>query len=304
MIRALVTGARGQVGAEVERELSGRCDVVARDRAALDLADPAAIVTQVRDARPDIIVNCAAYTAVDRAETDRDAAHAVNAIGPGVLAGEARRCGALLVHFSSDYVFDGTKGTAYVEDDATNPLSVYGATKLDGERAIAAAGGSHLILRTSWVYGPRGKNFLFTMLRLGRERDELTVVDDQRGAPTSSRALARLVRELLGGGAEAAELTRAGVDAAAARTGIYHASAAGATSWFGFAQEIFEEMRRQRRLDFMPPRLTAILTSGYPTPARRPPNSILSNERLRATFGTSIPAWREGLRETVSALPR
>jgi dTDP-4-dehydrorhamnose reductase len=302
VIRVLVTGARGQVGVELTRELASRCELVTCDREALDLADPDSVKSQVRAVQPQVVVNCAAYTAVDRAETDRDAAHAVNASGPGVLADEARRVGALLVHFSTDYVFDGTKPSAYVEDDPANPLSVYGASKLEGERAIAAARADYLILRTSWVYGPHGKNFLFTMLRLGRESDELRVVDDQRGAPTSSRALARLVRELLGG-AGAQPLTREGVGAAAERGGLYHASAAGTTSWFGFAQAIFEEMDRQRRLYFTPPRLTAILTSGYPTPARRPANSVLSSARLTEAFGVAIPDWREGLRETVSALP-
>jgi len=301
VIRVLVTGARGQVGVEAALALGGLCDLTALDRAALDLAEPATIAAQMRATRPDVIVNCAAYTAVDRAETDQAAAHAANAIGAGVLAEEAKRCGALLVHFSTDYVFDGEKRAPYLETDATNPLSVYGATKLAGERAIAAAGARHLILRTSWVYGPHGKNFLFTMLRLGREREELRVVDDQRGAPTSSRALARLVRELLQPGGSA--LTRGGVDAAAERSGVYHATAAGETTWFGFAQAIFDEMRRQGRLDFTPPRLTAIHTSGYPTPARRPANSVLSGERLRAAFATSIPDWREGLAEAISALP-
>jgi dTDP-4-dehydrorhamnose reductase len=302
VIRVLLTGARGQVGTELARELGHRCELVACDRESLDLADPDAIAARMREVRPRVIVNCAAYTAVDRAETDRDAARAVNGTGPGVLAEEARKLGALLVHFSTDYVFDGTKASPYAEDDPVNPLSAYGASKLDGERAIAASGAEHLILRTSWVYGPHGKNFLFTMLRLGRERDELRVVDDQRGAPTSSTALARLVRELLGA-TGSQTLTEEGARAAAGRSGLYHATAEGATSWFGFAQAIFDEMGRQRRLDFTPPRLVAILTEGYPTPARRPANSVLSSERLRSTFGTSISDWRQGLRETVSALP-
>ncbi len=302
MIRVLVTGARGQVGTELARELARRCSLVACDREALDLADPGSIVERMREVQPRVVLNCAAYTAVDRAETDREAARAVNGTGPGILAEEARRQGALLVHFSTDYVFDGTKASPYVEDDPVNPLSAYGASKLEGERAIAQVGGDHLILRTSWVYGPHGKNFLFTMVRLGRERDELRVVDDQRGAPTSSRALARLAREILGATGSLA-VTEEGVRAACERRGLYHATAAGSTSWFGFAQAIFDEMGRQRRLDFTPPRLVAILTEGYPTPARRPANSVLSNERLRAAFGLAIPDWREGLRETVSALP-
>jgi dTDP-4-dehydrorhamnose reductase len=303
LIRALVTGAQGQVGAEVVRELGGRAHVIARDRAALDLADPGSIRAGVREARPDVIVNCAAYTAVDRAETDREAAHAVNAVAPGILAEEAKRAGALLVHFSTDYVYDGAKRSPYVEADAANPLSAYGATKLAGERAVAAAGGPHLILRTSWVYGARGRNFLLTMLRLGRERTELRVVDDQRGAPTSSRALARLVRDLLDRNGDIDEISREEVDHLAAASGTYHASAAGETTWFGFAQAIFDEALRQRRLDFAPPRLIAITTREYPTPARRPANSVLSNAKLKAAFGAAIPDWRHGLVETVSALP-
>ena len=303
MIRVLVTGAGGQVGAEVVRELAGRAEVIARERTQLDLANPASIAAGVRAARPDVIVNCAAYTAVDRAETDREAARTVNAIGPGVLAEEAKRCGALLLHFSTDYVYDGTKRLPYLETDPVNPLSAYGATKLEGEEAIAAAGAAHVILRTSWVYGARGRNFLFTMLRLGRERPELRIVDDQRGAPTSSRGLARLVRELLDRGGDTDEISRAEVDKVAAMGGIYHATAAGETTWFGFAQAIFDEMLRQRRLDFAAPSLVAISTAEYPTPARRPANSVLSNARLRATFGVGIVDWRRGLEETVSALP-
>ena len=303
MIRVLVTGAGGQVGAECVRELQGRAEVIARDRSALDLARPQSLREGVRAARPDVIVNCAAYTAVDRAETDREAAHAINAVAPGVLAEEAKRSGALLLHFSTDYVYDGTKPAAYVEEDAVNPLSVYGTTKLEGERAIAAAGGAHIILRTSWVYGPRGRNFLFTMLRLGRERPELRVVDDQRGAPTSSRALARLVRELLDRGGDTDEISREEVERCAGASGVYHATAGGSTTWFGFARAIFEEMQRQDRLDFAVPRLAPIATSDYPTPARRPANSVMSNAKLRSTFGVEIAEWRSGLEETVSAIP-
>jgi dTDP-4-dehydrorhamnose reductase len=303
VIRVLVTGAGGQVGAECARELDGRAEVLARDRAALDLAWPESVRDGVRAARPDVIVNCAAYTAVDRAETDREAAHAINAVAPGVLGEEAKRCGALLLHFSTDYVYDGTKPAAYVEDDAVNPLSVYGVTKLEGERAVAASGCAHVILRTSWVYGPRGKNFLFTMLRLGRERPELRVVDDQLGAPTSSRALARLVREILDRGGDTDEISRDEVERCGGASGVYHATAAGTTTWFGFARAIFEEMQRQKRLDFAPPRLTPIATREYPTPARRPANSVLSNAKLRSAFGVEIADWRSGLEETVSAIP-
>ena len=301
MIRVLVTGARGQVGTEMVRELRGRAQVMARDRAALDLADAGSIAAGVRAAAPDVIVNCAAYTAVDRAESEPEAALAINGVGPGVLAEEARRAGALLVHFSTDYVFDGAKGSPYVEDDPVAPLGAYGRTKLAGERAVAAAGAPHLMLRTSWVYGPHGANFMLTMLRLARERDELRIVQDQRGAPTSSRQLARLVRELLEDGRGA--IDRAGVDAVAERGGLYHATAAGETTWLGFAAAIFEAAGRAGRLAASAPRLVGISTAEYPTPARRPAYSLLSNARLEAAFGRRIGGWREGLAEAVSALP-
>ncbi len=296
----LVTGARGQVGAEVARRFEGRAVVIAHDRAMLDLASPAAIAEAVRAARPDVIVNAGAYTAVDRAESEPDVAHAVNAIAPGVLAEEAKRAGALLVHFSTDYVFDGTKAGPYVEDDATHPLGAYGRTKLEGEQRVIASGCRHLVLRTSWVYGPHGKNFMLTMLRLAQTRDELRVVDDQRGAPTSSASLARLLAEMLapGGG----EIARPQVDRVAQSSGLYHSSAQGETTWFGFARAIFAAAAERPGAVPRMPRLVAISTREYPTPARRPANSVLSGERLHATFGVRIPDWRHGLAESVSAL--
>lgn len=286
MTRVLVTGCGGQVGTEVVRALQGATEVIAHDRSSLDLSDPAAIAGRVREARPDVIVNAGAYTAVDRAESDVDAARTVNAVAPGVLAGEAKRAGALLVHYSTDYVFDGTKSEPYVETDPTNPLNAYGLTKLEGERVIAASGCRHVILRTSWVYGPHGKNFLLTMLRLAQQKDELRVVDDQRGAPTSSIQLAWLT----------AELVRAPFE-----SGIYHASAAGETTWFGFARAIFEEGARLG-LVAKSPRLMAIPSSEYPTPARRPAYSVLSNARREAVSGARLADWREGLAETLSRL--
>jgi dTDP-4-dehydrorhamnose reductase len=286
--RVLVTGSGGQVGAEVARELRAQHEVLAFDRAGLDLADATQLALRVREARPDVIVNAAAYTAVDRAESQEGAARAVNAIAPGVLGEEALRLGALLIHYSTDYVFDGTKASPYVEDDPTHPINAYGRTKLEGERAIAASGCRHIVLRTSWVYGPRGANFLLTMLRLAGERTELRVVDDQRGAPTSSLALARATRDLLG---------------KPHAHGIYHASAAGATSWHGFAGEIFARRARDDA-SFKAPRLIPIATSEYPTPARRPANSLLSNGRLDAETGVRLADWREGLAEVMSALAR
>lgn len=287
-MRALVTGALGQVGADVARLLEGRAQVIARSRAELDLEKPDDIRWNVREARPDVIVNAAAYTAVDRAESEEDRAHAVNGVAPGILAEEAKRAGALLIHYSTDYVFDGEMDRPYMETDATNPLSAYGRTKLEGERAVAAAGGRHLILRTSWVYAPRGRNFMLTMLRFAAERDELRVVDDQRGAPTSSLEIARATLELL--------------DTQREHSGVYHATAAGETTWFGFAGAIFEARRRKLGEAFRTPKLVPIRTADYPTPARRPKNSVLSNAKLDNVFGVRLPDWRDGLEEALAAL--
>jgi dTDP-4-dehydrorhamnose reductase len=288
-MRVLVTGAKGQVGEAVARLLEGHAQVAAHDRASLDLEKPDDIRWCIRDARPDVIVNAAAYTAVDRAESDEDRARAVNAVAPGILAEEAKRAGALLIHYSTDYVFDGELDRPYVETDATHPLSAYGRTKLEGERAVAAVGGRHLILRTSWVYAPRGRNFMLTMLRLAAERDELRVVDDQRGAPTSADALARATLALL--------------DAARETSGIYHATAAGVTTWFGFAGAIFDGRARRLGEGFRIPALVPIATSDYPTPAKRPRNSVLSNAKLENVFGVRLGDWREGLDEALAALP-
>jgi dTDP-4-dehydrorhamnose reductase len=300
VINLLVTGRRGQVGSAVADELMGRVKLIGYERGSLDLADPDAIRQRIRHARPDVIVNAGAYTAVDQAESDESVAHAVNAVAPGVLGEEAKRANALLIHFSTDYVFDGSKRTPYVEEDAVNPVSAYGRTKLAGERAVAASGCRHLTLRTSWVYGPQGKNFMLTMLRLAETRDELRVVNDQRGAPTSSRALARLVRALLDRG-DAGELARAQVDRLAEASGLYHATAGGETTWFGFAQAIFESAAK-RNASLKVPRVVPIATREYPTPAKRPAYSVLSNARLASKLGTAIPDWHEGLEDTTAVL--
>jgi len=299
VIRVLVTGSRGQVGAEVARSLAARAELIAYERATLDLSHPDQIRASIRAARPDVIVNAAAYTAVDRAESERDLAQAVNGAAPGVIAAEAKRAGALLVHYSTDYVFDGANLRPYAEGDAPHPLNVYGETKLAGERAIEASGAAYVILRTSWVYGPSGRNFLLTILAAAA-KPELRVVDDQRGAPTSSLALARATVEILStrgtGAIDAGSLA-----AAKERSGLYHASARGETTWHGFAQAILE--RRARRGDFRMPALIAIPTREYPTPARRPANSMLSNAKLEAAFGVRLADWREGLDEVFSVLP-
>jgi dTDP-4-dehydrorhamnose reductase len=282
--------------------LDGLAEVVALDRAALDLGDPDAIRRVVREARPAVILNAGAYTAVDRAETEPDAAHRVNGVAPGVLGEEARRAEALVVHFSTDYVFDGTKSAPYVETDATNPLGVYGRTKLEGEGALADSGAAHVILRTSWVYAPHGKNFLLTMLRLAATRDEVRVVDDQRGAPTSARQLATAVAGLFLGGRASRPIEAVDLARVRGMGGLYHATAEGEASWFEFAQAIFAERSRRPGAGFSAPRVVAIPTSEYPTPARRPRNSRLSCDKLHAAFGIRLGPWQAALGEALSAV--
>ncbi|MEC4596519.1 dTDP-4-dehydrorhamnose reductase [Burkholderia vietnamiensis] len=282
----LVTGVNGQVGFELLRSLQGLGRVVACDRSMLDLLDLDRVRSVVRELKPSIIVNPAAYTAVDKAETDVDAARRLNADVPRVLAEEAARSGAALIHYSTDYVFDGVKAGAYVETDATNPQNVYGLTKLEGERAIAATGCAHLILRTSWVYGRRGKNFLLTMLKLGSERPELKIVADQIGAPTWSNSIATLTAHIAAQGAVAGSH-----EWWHTRSGVYHFAAEGQTSWHGFAEEIFRLV-----LGDSAPRTLPIPASEYPTPAKRPANSRMSCDKLADTFGLRMPVWSDALR--------
>jgi len=277
-MRILLTGATGQVGWELRKALAPLGEVRVFDRFGLDLADAPALVASVRALLPEVIVNAAAYTAVDKAEAERDEAFAINATAPRVLAEEAKRIGAFLIHYSTDYVFDGEKATPYVEDDAPHPINAYGASKLAGERAIVGSGCRYLILRTSWVYGPRGRNFYLTMLRLARERPELRVVDDQVGAPTSSLEIARATALLIGKGAE----------------GLYHMTAAGETTWCGFARAILSGAG-------VATPVVAIRTEDYPTPARRPRNSRLDCSRLRADFGLSLAPWEKQLAEVTLA---
>ena len=275
--RILVTGAGGQVGAELARLLPAHGDVVALDRAALDLARPDAIVAAMRGVQPDIVVNAAAYTAVDLAESQRDVAFAVNARAPQVLAEEAKRGDAILVHYSTDYVFDGRATTPYDEDAPTAPLNVYGESKLAGERAIAQSGAHAIVLRTSWVYGLAGRNFLLTIQRLARERDELRIVADQIGTPNWSRTLAEATASLVAeGGPYLAE-----------RAGLYHMSSTGSASWYEFARTIVGNADK--------PRVTPIATADYPTPARRPAYGVLSTRRFCGTFGFALPDWRAAL---------
>jgi len=294
-VKILLTGRNGQLGWELARALAPLGEIVAFDRAGLDLADPARLASTVRELKPDIIVNPAAYTAVDRAESESEAAFAINARAPRVLAEEAKRLGALLFHYSTDYVFDGAKAAPYLEDDATNPLGVYGASKLEGERAIAASGARHWIFRTSWVYAPRGKNFLLTILRLAREGKPLRVVADQFGAPTSAAMLARATAQALS--TQVRAISRISPHNAPPPSGVYHMTAAGRTSWHGFACAILREFRLDNAV-------TAIPASEYPLPAKRPANSVLDNSRLAAAFGIRLPGWEDGLREAAAMLQK
>ena len=279
-MRILLTGCAGQLGRELKRSLACLGEVIACDRQEFDLADPDALRDAVRDAAPAVIVNAAAHTAVDKAESEPELAMAINAIAPGVLAEEAKRLGALLIHYSTDYVFDGTKPAPYTEDDSPAPLSVYGRSKREGELAIAATGARHLILRTSWVYGLHGANFMKTMLRLGKEHDELRVVGDQIGAPTWSRHLADVT---------ALVLARKDIP-----NGLYHLAAAGETSWHGYAEAIFYEAQRVGLMDKSPV-VHRITSADYPLPAARPANSRLDCSRFRRDFDLTLPDWRTGL---------
>ena len=294
--RILLLGSTGQVGSELQKTFADVGEILTLDRKAADLGHPESLRKIVRDRKPDVILNAAAYTAVDRAESEPEAAMAVNATAPKILAEEALRSGAILVHYSTDYVFDGTKAGPWVETDPVHPLNVYGASKLAGEQAMTEVGGKFLIFRTSWVYGPRGSNFFLTMLRLGRERDLLKIVDDQVGAPTTSIEIARATRSVVS--AVLAEPSAA-TDAWA---GIYHLTCGGSVSWCGFAKAILAQ--GQSLLDGKTPKVLPIPSSEYPTPAKRPLNSVLSNEKLLARFKVQLPTWdaaMEEVLETVSA---
>ncbi len=278
MKRILLTGRNGQVGWELQRCLAPLGQVLAFDRSGLDLSDSDRLRAIVHEIRPDIIVNAAAYTAVDKAESQAEAAMAINGTAPGILAEEAKRAGALLVHYSTDYVFDGGKQGLYAEGDEPGPLNVYGRTKLAGERAVQACAGRHLILRTSWVYGSRGHNFLRTMLKLAGEREELRIVDDQVGAPTWSRMIAEATALLLA--------------RPAPPEGLFHLTSSGFTSWFGFAKHILERTQEQRSRE---PRLVPIPAREYPAPAARPQNSRLDCSHLEEASGLSLPDWQAAL---------
>jgi dTDP-4-dehydrorhamnose reductase len=287
--RILLTGKNGQVGFELQRALAPLGEVVAVGTADCDLADADAIRSLVQRVQPQLIVNPAAYTAVDKAESDSDQAHAINAIAPGVLGEEAAKLDAAVVHYSTDYVYDGSKEGRYVETDATAPRSVYGRTKLDGERALQAATPQHVVFRTSWVVGAHGGNFAKTMLRLAADREELKVVADQFGAPTSAALIADVTAHV------ARQLLREGKHGFP--FGIYHLAAGGETSWHAYAQFVIgEAIRLGKPLKASPERVLPIPASAYPTPAARPQNSRLDTSRLRQAFGLHLPDWQPGVR--------
>jgi dTDP-4-dehydrorhamnose reductase len=288
-MRLMVTGANGQVGWELGHSLAALGNVVALDRRQCDLSRPEELPKLISALKPDVIVNAAAYTAVDDAEREEILATTVNGTAVGVIAQEAHRTGALLVHYSTDYVFDGLKDSPYEEEDPPRPLNAYGRSKLKGEIAVQQAGGSYLILRTSWVYGARGRNFLRTMLRLLRERDELRIVADQIGGPTSAAQVAR---------ASAVAIEAAIGERTEGRfaSGLFHLTASGATSWHGFAAAILEGATGRGLLPAScAPRLVPIASKDYPLPAARPKNSRLAGVRLQRRFGIALPCWTEGL---------
>jgi dTDP-4-dehydrorhamnose reductase len=300
----LLTGKTGQVGSELYHLLPQFGEVIAPDRHELDLSDPHQIRQVVRNARPQLVVNAAAYTAVDAAETDQARAHAVNADAPAVLAQEATNFGAPLIHYSTDYVFDGTKASPYDETDPTNPLNVYGKTKLAGEEAIRRSGEPHLIFRTSWVYATRGKNFLLTILRLATEREELKIVCDQTGSPTCARDIAAATNRILSNANDAHGFGTALTEL----TGTYHMTASGHTTWYEFAKAILECVSRispetpwlvaaTQNRPFVTRRVLPIPSEEYRSPTRRPRYSLLSNARFAQTFGFTLPSWRDQLEQ-------
>jgi dTDP-4-dehydrorhamnose reductase len=301
--KILLTGKNGQVGHDLQGLLPRLGEVVALDRQQLDLSRPDEIRRVIRGIRPTLIVNAAAYTAVDLAEKEPSLAQAINAEAPAIMAEETKRIGAALIHYSTDYVFDGSKNSPYEETDPTNPINVYGKTKLAGEQAIRDSGVHHLIFRTAWLYSTRGKNFLLTILRLATEREELRIVNDQIGAPTWSREIASATAEVL----EKLFDRTGNASAWAESSGTYHMTAGGETSWFEFAKAILDKAKKQATSPapwsaaathgkpLLSREVTPITTVEYPTPARRPAYSVLSNTHIARTFGIELADWRTQL---------
>ncbi len=287
----LIIGRIGQVGWELRRTLGPLGRLVCVDYPEIDLTDGGSIRKWVQETRPGIVVNAAAYTAVDKAETETERCMQINGTAPGILAEEAKKVDALLVHYSTDYVYDGTKTTPYVEDDQPNPLGAYGRCKLAGDQAVQQSGVQHLIFRLCWVYGARGLNFMLTMMRLAREREKLRIVGDQYGCPTWSRMIAETTALALKQVIPAAD--KSGF------TGAYHLAATGCTSWHGFASSIIglmpEEGKKCKQID-------KISTSEYPLPAKRPAYSVLCCEKLERTFGLKLPDWEESLKEVLEKI--
>ena len=306
-MKILLLGKNGQVGWELQRSLAPLGEVIALDSACVqwcgDLTNLEGLAATVQTIRPDVIVNAAAHTAVDKAESEPERARVINALAPAVLAAEATKLGALLVHYSTDYVFDGSGSAPWQEADRTGPLSVYGRTKLEGEQAIAAAGCAHLIFRTSWVYAARGGNFAKTMLKLAGERDTLNIINDQIGAPTGAELLADVtahaIRQYL-----AHRTLATGHSPLATRdlqlatrdfpSGIYHCVASGETSWYDYARFVFDTARSLGKA-LKVSQVNPIPTSAYPTPAQRPHNSRLDTQKLQQTFGLTLPHWQQGV---------
>jgi dTDP-4-dehydrorhamnose reductase len=286
--KILIFGRSGQVGWELRHKLDRLGQVTSVGTPEVDFSNLDSIRAAVRAAEPAVVVNSAAYTAVDKAESAPELAWAINAVAPGVIAEEAKRLGSLLIHYSTDYVYDGSKSVPWVETDVPNPLNMYGKSKLAGDEAIAAVNGDYLILRTSWVYGARGSNFLLTMLRLAKERAELRIVNDQLGSPTASECIAHATAQIV------AQVMAEG-GGLAGRGGVYHLTNSGATTWFGFARAFLIKQA-------VCPRLIPISTSEYPLPARRPVNSVLSCEKLAEAFGVRMPGWRQALDAVLGTL--
>ena len=299
-MRILLTGATGQVGGELLETLKPLGEVIAPARTEMDLANADSVREAIRAVQPRWVVNSGAYTAVDKAESEPELAGAINAEAVKVMGQEARAIGAGVIHFSTDYVFDGSASAPYRETDATGPVSVYGASKLAGERALAESGAGHVIFRTSWVYGVRGKNFLLTILKLARERERLRVVADQHGAPTWSRDLARMTAEVIGR-CEAAARDRELAAVLADVGGVYHTAGAGETTWYGFAAEAVR-LQQEKEPGARFAAIEAITTAEYPTPARRPANSRMNCEKLAERFGWRMMDWQDSLRQVSAEL--